>query len=98
MNLYEIKKTVIPPCKEFDVKRLDIFGSIAKGGASKGSDIDLIVEFNDFNYKPSKRYFGLLHYFEKAFNCEIDLITLDRIKNPYLLKKIAKERINLYGG
>ncbi|MDY6967222.1 MAG: nucleotidyltransferase domain-containing protein [Spirochaetota bacterium] len=98
MNLNKIKKIVIPPCKEFDVKRLDIFGSIAKGEASRGSDIDLIVEFNNFNYKPSKRYFGLLHYFEKAFNCKIDLITPDRIKNPYFLKKIAKDRINLYVG
>ena len=68
MNLNEIKKIVIPPCKEFDVKRLYIFGSIAKGEASRGSDIDLIVEFNNFNYKPSKHYFSLLHFFEKAFN------------------------------
>jgi len=97
MNLDEIKRIAVPACKEYDVKRLDIFGSHARGEKRESSDIDFVVEFNDPTRKPSKRYFGLLHYFEDTFNCEIDLVTLDGLKNPYFREKVNRERINIYG-
>jgi len=32
--------------RQYDVKRLDAFGSTAKGTAGPSSDVDLLVEFN----------------------------------------------------
>ena len=98
MTLDEIKKIAIPVCEEFGVKRLDIFGSFARGKESVKSDLDFLVEFTDPSYKPSKRYFALLHQFEDLFHCGIDLVTLGSLKNPYFRDRIMRERINLYGG
>ena len=98
MNLEEIKEKAIPVCKHFNVKRLDIFGSIARGEKSKTSDIDLVVEFEEPNQKPSKRFFGLLHHFEDVFQSSVDLVTFDGVRNPYFKERILKERINIYGG
>ena len=98
MNLNDIKKITVPACKRFNVKRLDIFGSIVRGEESETSDMDFLVEFNDPENRPSKRYFGLLHHFEDEFRCSIDLVTIDGLKNPYFRNRIMKERINIYGG
>ncbi len=98
MTLDQIRKMVIPACKTFNVKRLGIFGSYAKGTMSGSSDIDFIVEFNDLNHKPSKRFFGLLHLFEEEFRCGVDIVMPDGIKNPYFRNKVMRERIDLYEG
>ena len=98
MTLDQIKKIVIPACKTFNVKRLGIFGSYATGTMNRSSDIDFIVEFNGLNDKPSKRFFGLLHFLEEEFRCGVDMVMPDGIKNPYFRNKVMIERIDLYEG
>src|SRR3989304_5301992 len=96
MTLEEIKKVAIPACSEYGVKRLDLFGSIARGEGSYKSDIDLLVEFEDPDLHLTKRFFGLLHYLEDALGCEIDLLTINSFKNPYFRQRVLKERVNIY--
>lgn len=40
-----IREAVHGVCKEKHVARVDLFGSVAKGCASAGSDVDLLIEF-----------------------------------------------------
>jgi predicted nucleotidyltransferase len=47
MTLEEIKKVAMPACREFKVKRLDLFGSLARGEQAAESDVDLLVEFEE---------------------------------------------------
>ncbi len=61
MTLDNIREIVIPACKKFNVKRLDVFGSLAQAEGTETSDIDFLVEFDQPDIKPSKRFFGLLH-------------------------------------
>lgn len=98
MTLEEIKKVAVPACREFKVKRLDLFGSLARGEATAESDIDLLVEFEDPDLHPSKRYFGLLHHLEDTLGCGVDLLTVGGLRNPYLRRRVLKERMNAYGG
>ncbi len=95
-KLEDIKEIAIPACDEFDVKRLDLFGSLAIGGGRPDSDIDLLVEFNDPDLQASKRFFGLLHYLEDAFRREVDLLTTNSLSNPYFRDKVLQERITIY--
>jgi len=98
MTLEEIKKIAVPACREFHVKRLDMFGSIARGEGTSKSDIDLVVEFEEPVLKPSKQFFGLLHYLEDALECEVDLLTIGGLRNPYFRRRVLKEKVNIYGG
>ena len=98
MDLEEIRKIAIPACREFDVRRLDVFGSFARGEAKPASDIDFLVEFEDPARRPSKRFFGLLHYLEDRFGRQIDLVTADALKNPYFRRRVLRERVTLYEG
>jgi predicted nucleotidyltransferase len=88
MTLEELKKIAVPACKVFKVKRLDLFGSLARGEGTSGSDVDLLVEFEEPNLQPAKQFFGLLHHLEDALGCEVDLLTVHGLKNPFMVSKI----------
>ena len=98
MTLEEIKKVAEPACREFKVKRLDLFGSLARGEGTAQSDVDLLVEFEEPDVHPSKKFFGLLHHLEDALGCEVDLLTVSSLRNPYFCRRVLKERVNIYGG
>jgi len=98
MTLEEIKQVAMPACREFKVKRLDVFGSHARGEGATASDVDLLVEFEESDLHPAKRFFGLLHHLEDALGCDVDLLTIGSLSNPYFRRRVLKERVNIYGG
>jgi hypothetical protein len=98
MSIDDIKKAVLPACREFGVRRLDVFGSFARGGASLSSDVDLLVEFDEPDRSPAKRFFGLLHRLEDTLGCDVDLLTSGSLRNPYFRTRVMSERVPLYEG
>jgi hypothetical protein len=85
-------------CSAHHVRRLELFGSAAKGGFnSSTSDLDFLVEFEGL--KPGQHadaYFGLLEGLESLFQRRIDLVMVSAIKNPYFLENIESSRTLLY--
>jgi len=78
--------------KEFGVKSLLLFGSVARDEATTASDVDLLVEFN----RPVG-YFGLFalqDYLEKLLGCPVDLGTPDSLK-PYVRERVMGELIHV---
>lgn len=98
MTIEELRRITAPACRRFNVKRLDVFGSLARNEGAFDSDVDLLVEFEEADRRPSKRFFGLLHDLEDTLGCEVDLITTMSLKNPYFRGRVLKERVSLYGG
>ena len=98
MRLDEIKEAVAPACRDFNVRRLDVFGSVARGTPTETNDLDLVVEFREPASRPAKRFFGLLHTIEDTLGCQVDLLTLSGLRNPYLRKRVLAERVPLYEG
>ncbi len=72
--------------EEFGVKRLAIFGSVARDEAGPESDVDLLVEFDD---RPVGlfEFVDLQHYLEELLGCKVDLGTFRS------LKQRARERV-----
>jgi predicted nucleotidyltransferase len=98
MKIEDIRRAATPACQEFDVKRLDVFGSAAQGISSASSDVDLLVEFRDPEIRPAKRFFGLLHQLEDSLGCEVDLLTVGSLRNPYFRERVLGERVPIYEG
>ena len=96
MGIKEIKTAVLPVCRELDVRRLDAFGSIARGTNGPDSDLDLLVEFDDPDRQPARRFFGLLHSLEDTQDRKIDLLTLDGLRNPCVKARILEEKMPVY--
>jgi predicted nucleotidyltransferase len=98
MRIEDIRMAAMPACREFRVRRLDAFGSTARGTETSSSDVDLLVEFAEPNRSPAKRFFGLLHNLEDVLGCQVDLLTMGSLRNPYFKARVLKERIPLYEG
>ena len=98
MKVEDIRRVAVPACREFNVRRLDAFGSVAHGSATSSSDVDLLVEFSEPDRRLAKRFFGLLHQLEDALGCEVDLLTADSLRNPYFKARVLTERISIYEG
>ena len=63
---------------EFGIKRIGVFGSVAKQTDRDQSDIDLLVEFD----RPiGLKFMSLAEYMEKLFGRKVDILTKDGIRN-----------------
>ena len=63
---------------EFGIKRIGVFGSVAKQADRDHSDIDLVVEFE----RPiGLKFISLAEYLEKLFGRNVDILTKDGIRN-----------------
>ena len=65
--------------KKFGVRRIGLFGSYVRNEQKKGSDIDIIVEFEK-GKKTFDNYMELKFFLEDLFNCKVDLVILESIK------------------
>lgn len=78
--------------KQYGVKSLSLFGSVARDEATSTSDVDLLVEFN----RPVG-YFGLFalqDHLEKLLGCSVDLGTPDSLK-PRIRERVLGELIRV---
>ena len=72
---------------EFNVKKIGIFGSFARGRQTGKSDIDIIIEFS----KPiGFKFLELCDYLEKKLGKKVDILTPAGIKG-IRLKHIARD-------
>ncbi len=85
-------------CRRFHVRRLDLFGSAARGDFDPArSDLDFLVEFNrSAPQHPFDAYFGLKEALEELFGRPVDLVEAGAVRNPYLKASIEQSRENVY--
>jgi uncharacterized protein len=85
-------------CRRFHVRRLDLFGSAARGDFDRvRSDFDFIVEFDrSAPQHPFDAYFGLKEGLEALFGRKVDLMEMSAVRNPYLKASIEQSRENVY--
>ncbi|MHB1157150.1 MAG: nucleotidyltransferase family protein [Phycisphaerales bacterium] len=84
-------------CRKYGVRRLDLFGSAARGDFDPvASDIDLFYEFDDDPSNLADRFFGLLEDLEQLLGCQVDLVSRRDVRNPYFLQVANQHRVTLY--
>jgi predicted nucleotidyltransferase len=79
--------------RSFGVRRLGLFGSVARGEATETSDLDFLVELEN---KTFDAYMDLKEFLEQLFGCKVDLVMKDALK-PRLREPILKETIYAIG-
>ena len=97
-KLIEIKgklKKLGPLLKEkFKVKRIGIFGSYIKGEEKKGSDVDILVEFEETAILSLLDFINLENYLSEALGVKVDLVEETTLK-PRIGKHILEEVVHL---
>ena len=75
--------------RSYGVRRLGIFGSVAREEHNSESDIDLLVEFQ----KGSKTFDNFIHlvfFLEELLGLKVELITTESL-SPYIGLRILEE-------
>lgn len=80
--------------KKHSAKRIEIFGSYARGESKEDSDLDIIVEFSE--RKSLLDLVGIEQELEELLGIKIDLLTRKSI-SPYLIERIEKEAKVIFG-
>ena len=85
-------------CRQYHVRRLELFGSVATGEDRPGeSDIDFLVEFDP--QEPGvtfDTYFGFRRALEDLFDRSVDLVVDSAIKNPYFRRSVDESKVLIY--
>ena len=85
-------------CRKYRVRRLDVFGSAARGEFDEeSSDVDLLVEFDDMPHADrADAYLGFLTAVEALLRRRINLVEAGAVRNPYLRRGIEESRHLVY--
>ena len=85
-------------CRRRGVQRLELFGSAARVDFDEAhSDLDFPVSFGADHPGSALEYrFGLKNDLELLFARQVDLVSQDSIRNPYILATIERDRQLLY--
>lgn len=92
-TIEEIKEKAIPIIIDYNIERLGIFGSYARGEANDDSDLDFIIDTGGLI--GLVQYSTLIHRLEEEFDCHVDLITTD-CSDKELLFQAQNEGVLIY--
>ena len=84
----EMTEKLIHILKKHGAKKIEIFGSYARGEQKETSDLDVIVEFE--KRKSLLELVGIEQELEDHLGIKVDLLTEASI-SPYLIERIKKE-------
>ena len=85
-------------CREYGVRRLDLFGSAAIGAFDAAtSDLDFVATFADTRSPGyADRYLAFAEGLEAIFGRPVDLVTERAIQNPYFREAVEATRQPVY--
>jgi uncharacterized protein len=93
VRLVEVLRQCKQELKErYKVRSLGIFGSYVRNEQKKGSDLDILVEFDE---PPSLlRFLQLEHYLSDLLGVRVDLVMKDTLK-PAIGRRILSEVVSV---
>lgn len=85
-------------CRQYQVRRLDVFGSAARATDfdPHTSDADFLVEFDPDARPGLKTFFGAKTALETLLGRPVDLVEAGAVRNPYVLQDIDRCRETIY--
>jgi len=86
LNKEEVQKIA----RQHGAGNLRVFGSVARGEAAKGSDLDLLVEM-----EPGRSLLdlvGIKQDLEELLGCKADVVT-EAAVSPYLRERVLNEAV-----
>jgi hypothetical protein len=86
----EISRKVVPILRRYGVSKAALFGSMVRGQAKEGSDVDILVDIDaDISLLD---FVGLKLELEDALGKKVDLVEYSVIK-PLIKEEILREQV-----
>ncbi len=90
--LQSMRQEILRIAAEHGARQVSIFGSVARGEATKDSDLDLLVRLD-----PGRSLLDLVAIkqdLEEMLGCEVDVVTEASLR-PYIREQVLREAVSL---
>ena len=91
-ELRSLKPEILAAARKYGIGNMRVFGSVARGDADEGSDVDLLVSVAD---GVGMKFFGFGEALEEIIGCPVDVIS-DRARFLPHQQHILNEAIILF--
>jgi len=83
-------------CRKWRIREFSLFGSVARGDADPGSDVDVLLRFDPSFHKTLFDLVDLREELKAVFGREVDLVQEEDLQNPYRRRAILRSRKRIY--
>lgn len=92
---------IVELCQKYRVKTLAVFGSILTDRFNENSDVDFLVDFENFDpdsmeFDYVRNYWDLQDSLEQLFGRNVDLVEEKGLRNKYFIENINRTKQILY--
>ena len=95
MTIDQIKEKVIPIAKEYNIPKIAIFGSAARGDSTENSDIDFLIEKSD-KIRDLVDLSSFSIKLEKSLNKPVDVVTYKGLEKSIMRESILENEVIIY--
>ena len=95
----ELRQRLQPFCEKYHIRRLEVFGSAARGQAGPGSDVDLLVTFDESVSVGTPTLLEMAGEAEELVGAPVDFVlrsSLDRSPNRLARDHIISTSVCVY--
>jgi len=100
LSLAELQNRLRPFCEKHPIRRLEIFGSAARGDTRPGSDVDLLVTFDDSAPVSTAELLEMAGEAEEIVGAPVDFVlrySLEKSPNRFAREHILSSAVCVYG-
>ena len=97
---HELRERLTHFCQKHHIRRLELFGSAARGKAGPGSDVDLLVTFEESVPISTGDLLEMAGVAEELVGRPVDFVLrpcLEKSSNPFAREHILATAVCLYG-
>ena len=98
LSIGELQTVLRPFCQKHRISRLEVFGSVARGVAASGSDVDLLVTLD--GPRPSADLLEMAGEAEELLGAPVDFVlrgALEKSPNQFAREEILASAVPVYG-
>jgi predicted nucleotidyltransferase len=99
LSLSEMRQLFIPFCEKYRIRRLDVFGSAARGDVNPRSDVDLLVTLDDSSPTSTTDLLEMAGEAEELVGAPVDFVlrrSLEKSTNVSAREHILSSAIPVY--
>ena len=102
-TLDELRERIAPIARKYQIPAVYLFGSYARNEASDNSDVDILIDREGSTIRGMFDMGGLYAELQSSIGKNVDLVTLQSLKQkstlertPWFVENLQKEMVRLY--
>lgn len=102
-TLDELRERIAPIARKYQIPAVYLFGSYARNEASDNSDVDILIDREGSTIRGMFDMGGLYAELQSSIGKNVDLVTLQSLKQkstlertPWFVENLQKDMVRLY--